>query len=394
MGTKVKIKLSLSVFIFMLSSGIVGLISNATTDEYYNEQPNLKDNITPDITVSVIDTIAPEIILIGEDITINENDEYFEPGYQAIDNIDGDITYKVEVSSNVDNKVSGTYTITYSVSDSAGNETQVTRNVIVKEKVVTTTTKATTTTTTKVVDNSTDSKIGTKRTFKNTITTDEEINNYIKELNTYLSKYKISVGYVSLNNDFTYLYNEKKSYFGASLIKTIDAMYVYENNITNSEVIAKVKKLISVSDNSAHAYLKDYIGVDRLKSYSKSIGVTLKNCNDKFYCDTTVIDQLNYLTHLYKLINTLPNGHELESYYINNYHNHLSFDKSYTNIHKYGDTSPYFHDVGIFKGDNPYMIVVLTSEKSNKNISYDTLIGNISKKINELNNLVNRNINN
>lgn len=340
------------------------------------------------------DITRPDIILVGGDITINENEEYKEPGYQAIDDVDGDITSNVEITSNLNNKKPGTYTITYSVSDSSGNKTEISRNIIVKEipkpKPTPEINTNTNTNTNNANNQSTDSKTATKQTFKNTKTDNEEINNYIKELNTYLSKYRVSVGYVSLNNNFTYLYNENKTYFGASLIKTIDAMYIYENNITDKTLIEKVKLAISKSDNSAHAYLVKSIGTSKLKSYSKSIGVTLGYCNERFYCNTTVINQLNYLTHLYKLINTLDKGHELESYYINDYGNYLSFDKTYTNIHKYGNSDQYFHDVGIFKGENPYMIVVLTAEKLNSNLNYRTLISNISSKINDLNDLVNK----
>ena len=44
------------------------------------------------------------------------------PTFNASDNIDGDITSKVKVHSNIDIKKVGNYNITYSVTDSSNNE--------------------------------------------------------------------------------------------------------------------------------------------------------------------------------------------------------------------------------------------------------------------------------
>lgn len=86
--------------------------------------------------VKVIDTTKPVITLKDSDVTIYEGDEYKEPGYNAIDNYDGDITKSVIVNSNLDNKKAGEYKITYEVKDSSNNSTSVERKVIVKEKIV------------------------------------------------------------------------------------------------------------------------------------------------------------------------------------------------------------------------------------------------------------------
>ncbi len=56
---------------------------------------------------------------------------YADPGATAIDDIDGDITDKIEVSGTVDSTVVGTHALTYSVADRAGNVASVTRTVIV-----------------------------------------------------------------------------------------------------------------------------------------------------------------------------------------------------------------------------------------------------------------------
>lgn len=84
--------------------------------------------------VKVVDTIKPEITLQGNEVTIYQNDTYNEPSYTATDNYDKDITSKVKVTNNIDNTKAGTYEVTYSVSDSSKNKTEIKRKVNVIEK--------------------------------------------------------------------------------------------------------------------------------------------------------------------------------------------------------------------------------------------------------------------
>lgn len=100
--------------------------------KYYIELDNKEYFITRNIVV--VDTTSPEIKLDGNDtITILKGEEFNEPGYVALDNYDGDITDKIEVTSDIDNKVVGEYSITYSVTDTSNNTSLVSRKVIVKE---------------------------------------------------------------------------------------------------------------------------------------------------------------------------------------------------------------------------------------------------------------------
>lgn len=87
--------------------------------------------------VTVIDTTPPEITLTGETIEIYQNEDYKEPGFSATDNYDKDITSKVKINNNIDKTKTGEYIITYSVKDSSKNKTEVTRKVIVKERIKT-----------------------------------------------------------------------------------------------------------------------------------------------------------------------------------------------------------------------------------------------------------------
>lgn len=87
--------------------------------------------------VNNIDKIAPVISIGDSTININVGSTFIDPGYSATDNIDGDITANVLVINPVNTNIPGNYTITYNVSDSAGNKaTEMTRIVVVVAPVV------------------------------------------------------------------------------------------------------------------------------------------------------------------------------------------------------------------------------------------------------------------
>ena len=68
------------------------------------------------------DVTAPVITLIGNaSISINESEAYTEQGATATDDVDGDITSNIVVCGSVNIEIPGTYEITYSVQDAAGN---------------------------------------------------------------------------------------------------------------------------------------------------------------------------------------------------------------------------------------------------------------------------------
>ena len=80
--------------------------------------------------VIVVDSVAPTITLIGgSECTSEVGSNFVDPGYTASDNVDGDITQKVKVSGQVDTKTKGNYELTYTVSDSSDNKTEIKRTV-------------------------------------------------------------------------------------------------------------------------------------------------------------------------------------------------------------------------------------------------------------------------
>ncbi len=65
----------------------------------------------------------PVITLLGGSIVVVEqNQPYVEPGYTAMDDVDGNITELVAIDGIVDTAILGDYVLIYSVSDAAGNQ--------------------------------------------------------------------------------------------------------------------------------------------------------------------------------------------------------------------------------------------------------------------------------
>ena len=86
--------------------------------------------------VNVTDTTAPVITLVGDAVVdLNVGEPYNEMGATASDNYDGDISADVVIGGDtVDTSTVGQYTVTYNVTDNAGNTaTEVSRVVNVND---------------------------------------------------------------------------------------------------------------------------------------------------------------------------------------------------------------------------------------------------------------------
>lgn len=111
---------------------ISGNVDNTKPGEYKITYSVDKEQIQRNIIVK--DNVAPEIKVEGaEELIVGINTEYSDEGATAIDNIDGDLTSNIEVTSDLDMTKLGTYTITYTVKDKANNTDTKKRTVIVKE---------------------------------------------------------------------------------------------------------------------------------------------------------------------------------------------------------------------------------------------------------------------
>lgn len=102
-----------------------GIVTYTVTDSSGNTAQVVR-------TVRYADTLPPEILLVGDtDLTISAGTPYEEPGFSAWDHGDGDVTEAVTVSGTVNPWQAGTYTVTYTVSDSHGHTAEATRTVTV-----------------------------------------------------------------------------------------------------------------------------------------------------------------------------------------------------------------------------------------------------------------------
>ncbi|MFA5764476.1 MAG: immunoglobulin-like domain-containing protein, partial [archaeon] len=84
------------------------------------------------------DTTEPTITLIGSNpVSLSVGETYAEAGATAYDNINGDITSRINIVSSVNTNVAGSYPVVYTVRDNAGNTGSITRTVVVNPVVLT-----------------------------------------------------------------------------------------------------------------------------------------------------------------------------------------------------------------------------------------------------------------
>lgn len=242
----------------------------------------------------------------------------------------------------------------------------------------------------------------------------EQIEEYEKNLELYLKKYNVSIYYENINLGYNFSYNETKVYYAASVIKMLDALYIYQNarlgNIDlNTTVKYTQKYLISdsdgvkthklnddislkdlvsyailYSDNAAHAMLVDYIGFNNLKKYGNDLGAKYTLYGTDNFGSINISDASIYLKHLYEFLK-IPDEYstQLKNYFVNSKHNNLSL-KGIDAATKYGYYGAYFHNIGIVFDDSPYIVAILTTEASK---NFDDKVKDINSKIYELHRL-------
>ena len=91
---------------------------------------NVKDGIDAENKIS--DTVSPELVL-DEEKTIVAIGENYKVKATATDDVDGDITSKIQ-HTDIDTSTAGEYDVTVFVTDSAGNKTEKVQKVIVREE--------------------------------------------------------------------------------------------------------------------------------------------------------------------------------------------------------------------------------------------------------------------
>lgn len=237
----------------------------------------------------------------------------------------------------------------------------------------------------------------------------QDIDNFI--INNY---YKTSVYYEDLTTHFTYTYKAETIYYGCSLIKLVDALYLinkaidgeinldtetvkytanYKRNFSSGmamrsfgeEVTLRdlITYAISVSDNSAHLMLINYIGFNTLKAYGESLGAKVILTGGDKFGNQTAEDTNIYLKEAYRIITENEEyGPFLKNIMDNNERNAFNTDtiKIY---HKYGSYGDNYHDIGLSLEERPYAISIFTLHE---NSGYETVVQGIHAKIIDLHN--------
>jgi hypothetical protein len=110
----------------------VGAKISGTITSSPDEPNDIPDFPSPGNHGDTVDSTPPAVSLKGSaTYTLTTGTPWSDPGATAMDNIDGDLTSKIKVSGSVDTNTPGDYKLLYTVKDAAGNETNVTRTIIV-----------------------------------------------------------------------------------------------------------------------------------------------------------------------------------------------------------------------------------------------------------------------
>ncbi len=111
---------------FLLDTNIIGDFRVTYSFKYRGS------TYSPMRVVHIVDTVPPEISVIGDEVVAVENfDDYKEKGCIAIDNYDGDLSSFVSVS--YDGDYNSLVTATYAVTDSSGNVSECTKRIEIRD---------------------------------------------------------------------------------------------------------------------------------------------------------------------------------------------------------------------------------------------------------------------
>lgn len=273
------------------------------------------NNIGQYISLKIQDPVAPIISLKGNsEITLIVKDKYVEPGVIATDNVDGDITKNIKVSvkneqninlNDLDTNIPGIYTITYSIIDTAGNKSEITRKVIVND----------------IIDNIEISKLPNKTIY-----------NYGEDIELVGAEIKInylsgkSIDNIEIKNDMIsgydsklegkqeilVKYDEKETSFVVTVLKKIKGLELIETGRTNVtiEEDSDVYKTIS-KEQFVLGTIKELEEMDGSKLINTQVQFILKQQNTSLDSDITNFEETDKITLTINENNELV-GHILE----------------------------------------------------------------------------------
>jgi maltose-binding protein MalE len=125
-------KLFLSLAIMSLTLALSACGGSVVEDPICTSDQVLEDGVCVDEEQDVVIDEDAAVISGAVEVTLTIGDAFDElTGVTAIDEIDGDITSSIVVTSDLDLTTIGNYEITYTVTDSDGNVSSVTRTIII-----------------------------------------------------------------------------------------------------------------------------------------------------------------------------------------------------------------------------------------------------------------------
>ena len=115
----------------IVTSGNVGTEAGVYNINYFIDNKNITRKVII-IDNSILLREFPVLTLNGEkELILDINSAYQDAGVQALDNVDGDITSNVKVTSFVDTKNIGEYNVLYEIINSRGYKRSIIRKVVV-----------------------------------------------------------------------------------------------------------------------------------------------------------------------------------------------------------------------------------------------------------------------
>jgi len=100
----------------------------------YTVSDSFGNTTTVNRTLECKDIVPPVLELTnGDNIIVAFGSTFADPGFMAFDDVDGDLTASVVVEGSVDTSIYDKQTLTYTVTDSSGNTTQLVRHITIQE---------------------------------------------------------------------------------------------------------------------------------------------------------------------------------------------------------------------------------------------------------------------
>lgn len=269
---------------------------------------------------------------------------------------------------------------------------------------------------TEVINFSKDKDYSNKQKYVNCLSkpyVSKNIDSKFKDAFENLKSNGVAIYFEDINNEYSWEMNSNKVYYSASTSKIFDVIYLIEqarknkidlnNTLTYDPIYARnsskgmknhsfydkvtilklIEYVLTYSDNSAHAMLVDYIGIDTLKSYFSDFNLEINEYNP-YVRNYTATMAKKSLERMYELWQVDDDYTALVKKSMNNsILNYLKFDNTII-YHKYGLYEANFHDIGIYDGEYPYIIVVLTQYGNLERGIYGTMVKYVSEKVHSI----------